>query len=179
MLAFRQSQARSLYAQLCADLQLQESQIDTLTHLIAEHETLSSGWSTGGVDFTPQQEDQQRAREGLSQIERLLGAAAFRRFTEYQDTLGERFELSRLVQLLIAVDHPLTSDQTAQLVSIMRAERGLRQSPSTTDRDEFDRRIKPRFDAVLRPEQREFAELYFAGRAERRHDTLGFGRAAD
>jgi hypothetical protein len=96
VLSLWRSQARSLYAPLFADLQLTESQIDTLTELIAERATLLSGWSsTDGVNSTPHQEDLQRADEVLAQIERFLGAAAFRRFTEYRDTQSERFKPDR------------------------------------------------------------------------------------
>ena len=95
VLSLWQNQARRLYAPLFADLQLTELQIDTLTQLIAERETLSSGWSTDGVNFTPHQENPRRAREVLAQIERLLGAGAFQRFTEYRDTLSERFKPNR------------------------------------------------------------------------------------
>lgn len=138
--------ARLMYGQFFAELQLTESQIDTLTKLIAE----------------PGKE---------SQIESFLGPASFQKFKEYQATLTERFQLNRLVRLLIAVGHPLTSEQSSQLVSIMRAERGERQElwPNS---DEYDLRIKPRFAAVLSTEQREHAERYFVGRAERRHKPL-------
>jgi hypothetical protein len=176
MLRFQQQQARSLYAQLFADLQFTQTQSETLTGLIAEHSTLTADWWAGsGRHFAP---DHQRAREVLSQIEQLLGPAGFREFEEYQDTLVERFQLDRLANRLMAVGYPLTSEQSSQLVSIMRAARGdqLELAPNS---DEFDQRIKPRFDAVLSVEQRDSAELYFAGRAERRHNPLGYARAAD
>jgi hypothetical protein len=172
VLAMQSNLVRSDYAQFFADLQLTESQIDTVTQLIAEHRTLSSGWSTVGFNFMPQEADHQRAREALAQIEHFLGPAGFQEFQEYQNTLPERYQLKRLVRLLIAVGHALTNEQSAQLVSIMKGERELLQSVSTRDRDEFDRRIKPRFATVLSAEQREFAEQYFAGRAERRHNPL-------
>jgi hypothetical protein len=176
MLRSEQQQAGTLYAQLFEDLQLTQTQSEALTGLLAEHSTLTADWwASSGRHFPP---DHQRARAVLSQIEQLLGPAGFQRFEEYRRTLDERFQLKRLASLLIAVGYPLTSEQSSQLVSIMRAERGdqLQHWPNS---DEFDRRIKPRFDAVLSVEQREFAERYFAGRAERRHKTLGYGRAAD
>ena len=185
VLATQRQEIRGLYAQFFAELQLTEPQIDALTHLIAEHNVLTTSWSSGGVSFTPKEEDQQLAREVQSKIELSLGPAGFERFKEYQETLREQFQLRRLVQLLIAAGHPLTSEQASQLVSIMKAERHLlHKPPSSTHgtlgyaeelirrRDEFDRLIKPRFDALLSAEQREFAEQYFAGRAKRRHYAL-------
>jgi len=166
LLASQRIDASRLYAQFFADHQLTEVQIDELTNLIAEHSTLTGDWWTSGeVHFAP---DHERARQVLSQVEQFLGPAGFREFEAYRDTLPERYQLNRLVSLLTAVGHPLTSEQTSQLVSIMRAERGdqLQAAPNS---DELDRRIEPRFAAVLSVEQREFAERYFAGRAERRH----------
>jgi hypothetical protein len=185
VLATERTLARRLYAQFFTDLSLAESQIDALTDLIAEHSTLTTAWSTGEVDFTPKKEDRQLAGAVRSQMELLLGPAGFQKFEEYQDTLGERFELSRLVRLLVVVGHPLTGEQMSRLVSIMKSERSLRRSlpaaaPDTLEyaedltrrRDEFDLLIKPRFDALLSAEQREFAERYFAARAERRRNAL-------
>jgi len=142
MLAVESMQARSLYAQFFVDLRLSESQIDTLTDLIAKHD--------------------------MPAAEQFLGSAGFQTLEKYQETLPERYQLNRLVSLLIAVGHELTSEQSSQLLAIMREERGdqLQHWPNS---DAFDARIKPRFEAVLSVEQREFAERYFAGRAERRH----------
>ena len=176
MLRFEQQQARTLYEQLFADLQFTQTQSEALTRLIAEHSTLTADWWAGsGRHFAP---NPQRAREVLSQIEQLLGPAGFREFEKYRGTRVERFQLDRLAELLMAVGYPLTSEQSSQLVSIMRAARGdhLELSPNS---DEFDQRIKPRFDAVLTVEQRESAELYFSSRAERRHNSPAFGRSAD
>jgi hypothetical protein len=186
MLAGQEREARQLYAQLFEALQLSYQQADEITRLLAERTMLTSSWSTGAVEHAALPEDHQLVREGMSRIEAILGREGFAQLREYEKTLVERSYLRKLATLLGTVGHPLTSEQTTQLVSIVAAERyrldpGLRNAPRDTlehaeeivrSFDDFDRYVAQLFESVLSLDQREFAAKHFSDRVQRRRAAL-------
>jgi hypothetical protein len=192
MLASQEREVSALYAQLFDSLQLNYQQADEVVRLVAERTLLTSSWSTGSVEHSALPADHQLVRDSTSRIEALLGPEGFKQLVEYEKTLAERFQLRRLVTLLITVGHPLTSEQTMQLVAILAAERRRldptqENSPPGTlayaeglvrSFDDLDQHVEQLFGSVLSLNQREFAARYFAGRAQRRHTALDRYRKA-
>jgi hypothetical protein len=108
-LAMQEREARHLYAQLFESLQLNSEQVDEATRLLAERTLLTTSWSTGNLKHAALSEDHHLVREKLSRIEGVLGRAGFAQFSEYEETLAERFYLRRLFNGLITAGHPSDS----------------------------------------------------------------------
>ena len=121
--------ANQLYSPLIKQLGLSSEEGEKLKNLIADNMTQSSEKSTALLDSSATNrsemlasvaEDQKSSEE---QIKALLGEPAFTQYKDYQLTVGERMQLAAFKQQSAGTDHPLSDQQTEQLLALMKEEK--------------------------------------------------------
>lgn len=63
------------------------------------------------------------SKQSDEEIKAFLGEDGYAKYKDYKETIGERMQLNQFNQQLASGDHPLSSDQQAQLLRIMNEER--------------------------------------------------------
>ena len=109
---------QSMYADLFKELKLTPDQTDQFLNLLCDHaaKTLSQLTSPG----TPDQSGADANATLGSQLQALLGDAGMARFKEYSDEIPARTTVTMLNGQL--GDNPLSAEQSAQLLQVVKAE---------------------------------------------------------
>jgi RNA polymerase sigma factor (sigma-70 family) len=111
---------RSLYSDLFKELKMTPEQTDTFLQLLTDFASKGMAKYTSGAPGAPDSDSQAAATEMGIQLHALLGDDGIARFKEYSTEIPARTTINLLNTQL--GDAPLSSDQSAQLFQVVKAE---------------------------------------------------------
>jgi hypothetical protein len=121
----------TMYGPLFKELGLTKEQTERFKELLLAQQM--KGVEQAGALFGGNAEGKDKAemaksltettKQSEEEIKAFLGEDGYTKYKDYRETLGERMQLNQFNQQLAGGDHPLSSDQQTQLLSIMNEER--------------------------------------------------------
>lgn len=119
------------YPDVAKELNLTAEETSALFDLLANQQMESmDGVVSLGADGPPdpatvlefQRKAEQRREAHAAELAALLGSAKYAQWQQYQESMGARFQVNRLRDVLDATGHPLTDEQARPLIAAIAAE---------------------------------------------------------
>jgi hypothetical protein len=119
-----------LYGPMAKQIGLTPEEAQKFNDLLADHAMKSTEQASamfGGLgssnrtELTTKMGEQQKAFD--QEVKALLGDSRYAQYQDYQQTAGERMQLNAYKQQTAGSDHPLTDQQTEQLLGFMKEEK--------------------------------------------------------